>query len=145
MIQVSDSLEGYEQLVQISGVDLSDSQLGDFLDGNTEYQMAVELLQAVMSSRIGTVQGIFVGKDTEIKLNYQNRVAISLGSTLELTDKFALAGQVLAEDIGPAETGLLDVSQLGTAYFRPMTTDNMSEIMPPGGTWTDNSAESSEN
>jgi cell division septal protein FtsQ len=146
IIRVMDTLEGYESLLQISGMDLSDHDLGDFLTGDSVYENLTKVLTQIKESKLESVQGISIDEAEEIQLNYQNRIGISLGSTMELSDKLALAGQIITENVGPTETGVLDVSRLGTAYFRPMALEEMGDLLPPGGTvpeqtTTDNSSD----
>ena len=144
LIAVSESPEGYEELIIVTGIDLSKQKIGSFVNSSEDYQEANDLLESLSAHELGSVNGISMKNGVEIKVNIGNRICLQIGSAIGLEDKLLLARQLLAEEISESETGVLDVSESGKAYFRPMNEEELVKELPKGKTGSTEDSDSPE-
>lgn len=120
-------LDGYESLFLLSGLDLNQVQVGDFVDGNEEYRTVKQILEAISDSGLESIRSLELGDGNDIRLSYEGRVTILLGNILEIDHKLQMAKQILAEKVGETEEGILDVADTSTAYFRQMSLEDQQK------------------
>lgn len=134
LIAVSESLEEYEELIIVTGIDLAKQKIGSFVNNSGDYKEAKDLLESLSVHELGIINGISMKNGVEIKVNLGNRICLQVGSAIGLEDKLLLAKQLLSEEISESETGVLDVSESGKAYFRPLNEEELVKVLPKGKT-----------
>ncbi|MGI5959320.1 MAG: cell division protein FtsQ/DivIB [Massiliimalia sp.] len=121
IIHQTDDLTDYEGVFLLSGVDFSDVEVGEFIEDNSDYENMQKVLYEMEKRGLLEVNAMEVSTGREIKLSYQNKITIYLGSVLDLDYKLDLVDQLIEERISPGEEGVIDVRFSGEAIFRPMT------------------------
>lgn len=127
VMNMTTSLEGYENLFLFSDVDLSGIQVGDFVTGNESYRTTQQVLEAVTQSGISSIHSLQLGDGADIRLNCNDKVTIVLGNVLEIDYKLQIAKQILEQEVDPEQEGILDVSRASEAYFREMSMSEQKE------------------
>lgn len=127
MIDQTDSLENYSDLFVLSGIDLSDVAIGEFAVSNQQYQTVQAIMTAIEEAELTGICGLELVDGVSIKLNYEDRVTLVLGSMLEIDSKLSMAKKVLTENIAATEEGIIDLQKVGDAYFQPMTMERQKE------------------
>lgn len=122
------NLGGYESLFLLSGLDLSEAKVGDFIDGNEEYRTAKQVLEAVSELELGSIDAMSLQDTNNIRLSFEGRVTILLGNVLEIDHKLQMAKQILTEEVGEKEEGILDMTRISTAYFRVMSLEEQEKL-----------------
>lgn len=150
IINQTSDLTDYPEIFMLSGVDFSKTEVGGFVEDNTGYQNMKTVLSQMEKRSLTEVQAMEVTTGREIKLSYQNKITIYLGSILDLEYKLDLVKQLIEERISPGEEGVIDVRFSGEAIFRPMTMANqqargiaVNQTAPPVAE-EDSSSESSQ-
>lgn len=131
-LELLPSAETIPDLLLVSGIDLSGYRVGDFLTEDKSYELVHSLQNSLEEAGITGVKGISMSQGVEISVNLDNRISLKIGTTIGLEDRLLLAAQLLKEEIGEAEYGVLDITTEGTAYFRPMTQEALQEEIAPG-------------
>lgn len=141
IIDITQRLDNYPDLVFLSGPDVSSLSIGDFVEQDS-FTSLVTALNAAQAAGIDDIRGAAMD-GVEVSLNYQDRVTIHLGNVLELDYKFSLVSEVLFHRIGSSEAGVLDAAIEGKVTFRPMPLaeqnqqlNSMAVIRNQGGTIT---------
>ncbi len=110
-----DNLEAYPDIFLIYDFDLAGLKTGDFITQNSDYKTFEEVWKTVET--VGMADNItvsYINSGVDVKLCYQNRIIISLGNVLELDYKLSSAKKIIDESIGAQESGILDVSNMGS-------------------------------
>lgn len=147
IIDITQRLDSYPDLVLLSGPDVTGLNIGDFLEQDS-FNSLTSALNAASAAGIDGIRGAAMD-GVEVSLNYQDRVTIRLGNVLDLDYKFQLVEAVLFPDdgepgIGSSEAGVLDASMDdGRVTFRPMplaeqseTLNQLAAVRSQGGTIT---------
>ncbi len=127
IIDITQRLDNYPDLVLLSGLDVSELTIGDFLEEDS-FSSLISVLDAAAAAGIDDIRGAVID-GVEVSLNYQDRVTIRLGNVLDLEYKFSLVSEVLFNYVGSSETGLLNASVEGRVSFRPMPLAEQSETL----------------
>lgn len=125
VIDVTQRLDNYPDLVLLSGPDVSQLEVGDFLQQDS-FRSLTTALEAAEQAGISDIYGAVID-GVEVSLNYQNRITFRLGNVLDLEYKFQLISQVLSQEIGSNEVGVLDASIEGRVIFRPMPLEEQNQ------------------
>ena len=141
IIDITQRLDSYPDLVLLSGPDVTGLNIGDFLEQDS-FNSLTSALNAASAAGIDGIQGAAMD-GVEVSLNYQDRVTIRLGNVLDLDYKFSLVSEVLFTRVGSSEAGVLDASVEGRVTFRPMplaeqseTLNQLAAVRSQGGTIT---------
>lgn len=127
IIDVTQRLDNYPDLVLLSGPDITGLNIGDFLEQDS-FRSLTSALDAAAAAGIDNIRGAAMD-GVEVSLNYQDRVTIRLGNVLDLDYKFSLVSEVLFTRVGSSEAGVLDASVDGRVTFRPMPLAEQSETL----------------
>ena len=141
IIDITQRLDSYPDLVLLSGPDVTGLNIGDFLEQDS-FNSLTSALNAASAAGIDGIRGAAMD-GVEVSLNYQDRVTIRLGNVLDLDYKFSLVSEVLFTRAGSSEAGVLDASVEGRVTFRPMplaeqseTLNQLAAVRSQGGTIT---------
>lgn len=141
IIDITQRLDSYPDLVLLSGPDVTGLNIGDFLEQDS-FNSLTSALDAASAAGIDGIRGAAMD-GVEVSLNYQDRVTIRLGNVLDLDYKFSLVSEVLFTRVGSSEAGVLDASVEGRVTFRPMplaeqseTLNQLAAVRSQGGTIT---------
>ena len=141
IIDITQRLDNYPDLVLLSGPDVTGLNIGDFLEQDS-FNSLTSALNAASAAGIDGIRGAAMD-GVEVSLNYQDRVTIRLGNVLDLDYKFSLVSEVLFTRVGSSEAGVLDASVEGRVTFRPMplaeqseTLNQLAAVRSQGGTIT---------
>ncbi len=141
IIDITQRLDSYPDLVLLSGPDVTGLNIGDFLEQDS-FNSLTSALDAASAAGIDGIRGAAMD-GVEVSLNYQDRVTIRLGNVLDLDYKFSLVSEVLFTRVGSSEAGVLDASVEGRVTFRPMplaeqskTLNQLAAVRNQGGTIT---------
>ena len=141
IIDITQRLDSYPDLVLLSGPDVTGLNIGDFLEQDSLNSLT-SALNAASAAGIDGIRGAAMD-GVEVSLNYQDRVTIRLGNVLDLDYKFSLVSEVLFTRVGSSEAGVLDASVEGRVTFRPMplaeqseTLNQLAAVRSQGGTIT---------
>ena len=141
IIDITQRLDNYPDLVLLSGPDVTGLNIGDFLEQDS-FNSLTSALDAASAAGIDGIRGAAMD-GVEVSLNYQDRVTIRLGNVLDLDYKFSLVSEVLFTRVGSSEAGVLDASVEGRVTFRPMplaeqseTLNQLAAVRSQGGTIT---------
>lgn len=141
IIDITQRLDSYPDLVLLSGPDVTGLNIGDFLEQDS-FNSLTSALDAAAAAGIDGIRGAAMD-GVEVSLNYQDRVTIRLGNVLDLDYKFSLVSEVLFTCVGSSEAGVLDASVEGRVTFRPMplaeqseTLNQLAAVRSQGGTIT---------
>lgn len=127
IIDITQRLDSYPDLVLLSGPDVTGLNIGDFLEQDS-FNSLTSALNAASAAGIDGIRGAAMD-GVEVSLNYQDRVTIRLGNVLDLDYKFSLVSEVLFTRVGSSEAGVLDASVEGRVTFRPMPLAEQSETL----------------
>lgn len=127
IIDITQRLDSYPDLVLLSGPDVTGLKIGDFLEQDS-FNSLTSALDAASAAGIDGIRGAAMD-GVEVSLNYQDRVTIRLGNVLDLDYKFSLVSEVLFTRVGSSEAGVLDASVEGRVTFRPMPLAEQSETL----------------
>lgn len=127
IIDITQRLDSYPDLVLLSGPDVTGLNIGDFLEQDS-FNSLTSALDAASAAGIDGIRGAAMD-GVEVSLNYQDRVTIRLGNVLDLDYKFSLVSEVLFTRVGSSEAGVLDASVEGRVTFRPMPLAEQSETL----------------
>jgi hypothetical protein len=111
--------EGWPRVV---GFSIDDLAAGDYLDGDEAGRFSVlcGLIQAVAEVQCPQIVLMDLGDLLDLHLLYDGRVAIALGSSLDLAYKLRAAKNVIDTSVGADAVGSLDVSVRPVARLREL-------------------------
>lgn len=105
----------------ITGIEAEQIEIGKkviFQDKDKEKVIYSILNNAKNSGILENIIGINIEKMFEISIQYTNRFTVLLGTTEELDKKIGFLQKVI-EELGAADTGVIDLTDARTARFRP--------------------------
>ena len=125
----------------IKGVSADGKEACQYLDGESkEYKLLQQVWELLTQNGLTDIQLIDLSSSYDIKVLYQNRLYIQLGSESQLSYKVSLTKKIIDEKVGPEETCTLDAKEAGKVRVRT-TTINVEELLgttpipvePPAG------------
>lgn len=111
--------EGWPRVV---GFSIEDLRAGDYLTGAEaeRFSVLLELCDAVGQAQCADISVVDVSDLLELHLLYDGRVAVKLGSRLDLAYKLRLAKNVIDSSVNANTVGTLDVSARPVARLREL-------------------------
>ncbi|MDE7390060.1 MAG: FtsQ-type POTRA domain-containing protein [Lachnospiraceae bacterium] len=117
----------------LRGVRVKDTEIGDYIkyEKSTTEQFVKEVINSINENQIPNIVGIDISNAANIKLNYDNRITISLGVPEDVGYKLRTAITIIDTELNPTDRGDLDVSLANSdrksSYFNPVY-NNMVDI-----------------
>ncbi|MEG0571298.1 MAG: FtsQ-type POTRA domain-containing protein [Oscillospiraceae bacterium] len=111
-------------VILLYGMKFENVAVGDFVKNikNQEgYVNFDKLINAINSSGLKDITIIDMSNEFQIKLYWQNRVEVNVGNMNDLEYKFDFAQEILLNQVGEGETGVLDVSKPKKGLYRVQT------------------------
>lgn len=113
--------EEFPELVKIDGVKILDVENKKVKYENPESEMLIaEIIQCFKSKGLNLIKKIDLSSTEDIKINYDNRINILLGSEEDADYKILTAKEIITSKIGAYEKGTLDLKNLkqeNRSYF----------------------------
>lgn len=121
--------EAGENLTVLVGGDINKAEIGkqvEFKNKNSN-QLLIDIMKALKENNISDITKIDVSNKLDIKLSYQNRIDILVGSVSALDKKIKFATEIIKKENERSNTqeGIIDLHSVGTeksskdkAYFR---------------------------
>lgn len=98
--------------------------IGDYIEAaNPEQDKLISLISGALSEAgIANITKLDISDTLSIVLTYEDRIKISIGTTLNLREKLKIAKELIENHIGEAERVTLDISNTERVVQRPITT-----------------------
>lgn len=117
------------------------AQIGSYIDlilENEEKDWLKILFKELEESGLNDISVVDISSTISLKLYYQNRIEIKLGSFSELDTKLAMVKAVFdSGDIGIEESGTIDISDPDKMYVDSDAELDLTGISADGWTWKD--------
>ena len=117
------------------------AQIGSYIDlvlENEEKDWLKILFKELEESGLNDISVVDISSTISLKLYYQNRIEIKLGSFSELDTKLAMVKAVFdSGDIGIEESGTIDISDPDKMYVDSDAELDLTGISTEGWTWKD--------
>lgn len=117
------------------------AQIGSYIDlllENEEKDWLKILFKELEESGLNDISVVDISSTISLKLYYQNRIEIKLGSFSELDTKLAMVKAVFQNgDIGIEESGTIDISDPDKMYVDSDAELDLTGISADGWTWKD--------
>ena len=125
----------------VSGPKPEGAQIGSYIDlvlENEEKDWLKILFKELEKSGLNDISVVDISSTISLKLYYQNRIEIKLGSFSELDTKLAMVKAVFdSGDIGIEESGTIDISDPDKMYVDSDAELDLTGISTEGWTWKD--------
>lgn len=125
----------------IVGPDAKGAALGTYVSltlENQERDWIKILLSEIEKSGLNDISAIDITNTISLKIYYQNRFQINLGSLSELDTKLAMVYEVFAsENIGIDESGVIDITDPDKLYVDSDAELELAGLFSEGWEWTD--------
>ena len=110
-----------DKVTILSGIDVKSAKVGYILQAKDDeiFETYNRIMEAMASRGIEDITAVDLTKVSDIRLTYQKRITILLGSASSLDRKAALCAKVLEEQnkVSTEQKGTIDLSIEGKAYF----------------------------
>ena len=106
---------------RISGIELSEPEVGKravFTEEEKQKPLKTILNTAQKNDILNKIKEIDLEKIFEIEMKYTDRFTVYLGTVEDIEKKLRFLDVCISE-LGPGETGVVDISDPQTARFRP--------------------------
>ena len=125
----------------IVGPDAKGASLGSYVSltlENQERDWIKILFDEIEKSGLNDISAIDITNTISLKIYYQNRFQINLGSLSELDTKLSMVYEVFASDnIGTDESGIIDITDPDRLYVDSDAELELSHLFSDGWDWTD--------
>lgn len=113
------------------GLNTDGLQIGDNLteSGDERTQELFQLVSLLEEMKLGDkTTFVDVEKVTAINIGYDNRFIVNLGTMENMEQKIRFLQTITTDRLTPSDTGLIDISDVKTARFRPLNTLTDTEL-----------------
>lgn len=113
-----------ENTFVVNGVDLEGYTTGDFIQSDTGQGMSLltTINEVCTELELTGVTRVDINSVVDIRIYLGDRLRIDVGSITELQYKLTFAKELVDTRLSETDMGIIDVKQVGTAYFRPSET-----------------------
>lgn len=125
-----DSASGTVPLLK--GVKVTDTEVGKYIkfEKNSTQQILTDVIDCINANEIPSIYGIDISNAADIKLNYDNRITISLGVPEDIEYKLRTAMTIINTELAATDKGDLDVSlansERKSSYFTPIYSNTIT-------------------
>ncbi len=113
------------QIIMISGLTVSKAETGKKItfENNAAYTAYQDVTKALEEEEFTGVTGLDFSNSSDVRMEYEKRIILKLGSASGLNRKLQLAEKVLEEQnaVSTELTGTIDLTISGRAYFSDET------------------------
>ncbi len=113
------------QIIMISGLTVSKAEAGKKItfENNAAYTAYQDVTKALEEEEFTGVTGLDFSNSSDVRMEYEKRIILKLGSASGLNRKLQLAEKVLEEQnaVSTELTGTIDLTISGRAYFSDET------------------------
>ena len=135
------SAESVPNVPVVIGPKPDGAQIGSYIDlilENEEKDWLKILFKELEKSGLNDISVVDISSTISLKLYYQNRIEIKLGSFSELDTKLAMVKAVFdSGDIGIEESGTIDISDPDKMYVDSDAELDLTGISTDGWSWKD--------
>lgn len=132
----------------IVGPDAKGASLGSYVSltlENQERDWIKILFDEIEKSGLNDISAIDITNTISLKIYYQNRFQINLGSLSELDTKLSMVYEVFATDnIGVDESGIIDITDPDRLYVDSDAELELAHLFSDGWSWTNPHVEAPE-
>lgn len=131
----------------LKGVRVKDTEVGEYIkfEKSATQQILADIINSINENNIPSIYGIDISNAANIKLNYDNRITISLGVPEDIGYKLRTALAIINNELAESDKGDLDVSLSNSdrkvSYFKPIYSNTVT-IDEVQGSDTDKSSDS---
>ena len=113
-----------EGAMEIRGIDLQNISAGQYLDSSLfpDLDTLTQITDALTQWGIEGIQAIDLSDKFNVKIQYNEKVTISIGSISQISYKIQFAKYVIDNGLKENETVLIDASTPGQAVVKPVDT-----------------------
>ena len=107
--------------------------IGDYIKAaNPEHDKLISLISSSLAEAgIANITKLDMSDSLNIVLTYEDRIKITIGTTINLKEKLKIAKELIENHIGEAERVTLDISNTERVVQRPITTTPARTTPPP--------------
>lgn len=110
----------------------------DFILENEERDWISILFNEIEKSKVKDISAVDISNTLSVKIYYQNRFQINLGSFSELDTKLAMVYEVIASgNIGIEESGIIDITDPDKMYVDSDAELELESLFVDGWEWQD--------
>lgn len=116
----------------LKGVRVKDTEVGEYIkfEKSATEQILQDIINNINSNNIPNIYGIDISNAANIKLNYGNRITISLGVPEDVGYKLRTAMVIINDELSETDRGDLDVSLANSdrkaSYFTPIYSNTIT-------------------
>lgn len=136
--------EGAAKLPVIAGISAEGIKVGQKLggkDGDAASQLVTLLAAFSNAGMMKDVNFINMNSLTDIRVGYEGRLDIHLGSIGDIAYKLRLFNTQIIKRLSPSDVGVMDLSTVPRAYFSPGTPESVAASAGTASAPTENSTE----
>lgn len=140
--------EKTEGIPLLKGVRVKDTEVGDYIkfEKSATQQILAEIIDSINDNDIPSIYGIDISNAANIKLNYGNRITISLGVPEDVGYKLRTAVAIIDNELSETDKGDLDVSLANSdrkaSYFTPIYSNTITIEEAPQSSDSDSNTDS---
>ena len=118
-------------LIELKGIKIEGRAVGQVIeDKGNKIIYLKNIIQYLNIYKLKDIRCIDLTSSQNIKMNYQDRITLLLGTAVQLDYKIKFAKNILEKNIDRSEKGIIDLSSadsVSTVYFSPIKDDIINE------------------
>lgn len=120
-----------DKIIILKGIEVKSAEPGKKLDvkNKKSFDLYGQIMKSFEKEGIDGITSMDLSNTVEIKLVYQDRITIEVGTVANLEKKMALAANVIKsqDEISPYQEGTINLTIDKQAYFSPKSEENTTE------------------
>ncbi len=121
-----------DKIIILKGIEVKSAEPGKMLDvkNKKSFDLYGQIMKSFETEEIDGITSMDLSNTVEIKLVYQDRITIEVGTVANLEKKMALAANVIKsqDEISPYQEGTINLTIDKQAYFSPKAEENTTEL-----------------